>query len=358
MTKKFDTKKLLRELKADFTDTICLIGDSASPKSLAPGRIPTGAINLDWATGGGIPTGRITELYSRKESEGKSTLACSIVKQAQAMGAQCIYLDTEQVSMGTRLVKLGLDMSSLVYVQPESVESALAITDEYITKVRAMGFDGPIVAVVDSVAAMNTQAQMEAKYDANTIASLAQVLSKGIRKLNKVVSDNDVALIMTNQVRERIGITYGDTLITPGGKALKFYSSLRIELKTKEKIYEQSKGTKRTIGIMVTATVKKSKVGMPFQQAMLDFMAAGLDPVSAAFRFGLQRHLIDRDGTFYSFDGIKPKFQKAKFADFLTEHPEVNERLKQELDKSLTEDAEVPVESVETEEVTEEDDDS
>lgn len=335
---KFDVKKLVKELKSDFADTICLIGDASSPTSLAPKRIPTGSINLDWATGGGIPTGRITELYSRKESEGKSSLACSIIRQAQKLDAQVMYLDTEQVSMGTRLTALGVDMKNLVYVQPESVEHALAITDKYIRKAREMGHKGFLVVVIDSIAAMNTEAQLEGNYDAAQIASLAQALSRGLRKLNQVVSDNDAVLLVTNQVRDRIGISYGETLITPGGKALKFYSCLRIELKTKEKIYEQEKGTKKTVGITVTATVKKNKVGMPFQAVDLDLIfASGFDPAMATFRFCLMRKLITRDGNAYKFAGIKKGFTKSGFRAFMEANPEVDKTIYEELDKSLQE---------------------
>lgn len=344
-----DLKKILKAMQGDFSDTLGMLGDGDGPTSLAPSRIPTGAINLDWATGGGIPTGRIVELYSRKESEGKSTLACTVMKEAQKMGAMCLYLDPERSSLATRLIKLGLDKANLAYGQPTSVENSFGMADSFIKKTRDAGHKGHIVVVLDSIAAMDTEQQLEA--DKQQVASLARAMSSNLKPLNKTVADYDAVFLATNQVRQNIGVRYGETLITPGGMALKFYSSMRIELRRLSKIYDTAKGDKTQIGIEVRATIKKSKVGMPFLAADINVMfATGIDPAAAAFNFALQRHLITKEGNSFIFKGMKKTFVRAKFGEYLAEHPELESKIYAELDTALTEVTNVSLETGEDDE--------
>ena len=341
-----DLHKILKDLKSDYADTICMIGDTTSPRSLAPDRIATGAINLDWATGGGIPTGRITELYSRKESEGKSTIACGVMREAQKNGAACLFLDPEQSTLASRVQKLGLDKDKLLYGQPRSVEHAFGMADKFIKATREAGHTGNIVVVLDSIASMNTEQQFAADYDKQQVASLARALSASLKPLNKTVADCNAVFLATNQVRQNIGVRYGETLITPGGLALKFYASLRIELRRLGKIYDKQKGEKNQIGIEVRATVKKSKVGMPFLTADLNILfASGVDPAASAFNFALQRHLVNKEGNSYLFKGMKKTFFRDDFGDYLAEHPELEQKIYAELDSSLQEVTNVSLET-------------
>ena len=220
--------------------------------------IPTGSVKLDKAIGGGIPVGRITEIFSAEESHGKSTLAASIVKQAQAMGALCVLIDSEQSFLASYWKKLGVDTKKLVVINDQfTMETVFEIVD-YITP--ASKPSEPVLVVWDSIAGTLTNRELKGEYDDEHYATQARVLSPALRKIAPVVSRKGCALVLINQSRMKIGVMFGNPNQTPGGKALKFWCHLRIALKRKK--WRKVKSGKVT-GIDVQAEIVKNKVGCP-----------------------------------------------------------------------------------------------
>jgi recombination protein RecA len=306
----------------------------AEVASLAPGRLVTGAINLDWALSGGIPSGRTTEIYSKNESEGKTSILMSVIAATQRAGGRCLFIDAEEAMDKERLVTLGVDIKSLYYCQPKDMEEAFAIIQGFILKTRAEGHKGEILVVWDTLAATPTRAQNAAEYVKSEYAPQATLMSYGMRKLNKVLADNMVTLIIANQAREKVGVVYGRKFDTPGGKALKFFSSLRLECRRTETI----KGTNKSqLGITVRVWVAKSKVGTPFRTADVDILfASGIDPTSAAFRFARQQGIIVREGSFFKIVGQTWKpFRESRFGEFLGEHPEMESLIEGAFEQSM-----------------------
>src|ERR1017187_2192458 len=215
---KFDIAGLAKALKKNYSETIYVASDPNGP--LGPSdHVSTGAINVDWSIGGGIPTGRITEIYSRKESQGKTELAYSMIREAQKTGIACLFLDAEQSSSAGRLQQVGINSVDLLYGQPKTAEQTFDLISDFLTV--AADKDYKALVVVDSVAALITKAQLAAaEKDGATIASLARVMSERLSALNHVITDTKAAVVLTNQVGSKIGVTYGDTLLTPGGFAL------------------------------------------------------------------------------------------------------------------------------------------
>lgn len=276
--------------------------------------IPTGAPSLDIALGvGGIPRGRIIEIYG-PESSGKTTLCLHIVAQAQKMKGKAAYIDTEHALDPEYAKKIGVKIEDLLISQPDNGEQALDIVEALV---RSNALD---VIIVDSVAALTPRAELEGEMGDQHIGLQARLMSQALRKLTAISAKSKTAIIFTNQIRMQIGMMFGNPETTPGGKALKFYASVRIEMRRMAQI---KKGDE-IIGNRVKVKVVKNKVAAPFKVTELDIVYnEGISYGGDLLYLGLKYNLIKRLGTTYSFEGTKLGVGVENSKLFLKEHPEI-----------------------------------
>ena len=276
--------------------------------------IPTGAPSLDIALGvGGIPRGRIIEIYG-PESSGKTTLCLHIVSQAQKMKGRAAYIDTEHALDPEYAKKIGVKIEDLLISQPDNGEQALDIVEALV---RSNAVD---VIVVDSVAALTPKAELEGEMGDMHIGLQARLMSLALRKLTAISAKSKTAIIFTNQIRMQIGMMFGNPETTPGGKALKFYASVRIEMR---RIAQIKKGDE-IIGNRVKVKVVKNKVAAPFKVTELDVVYnEGISYGGDLLYLGLKYNLIKRSGTTYSFEGTKLGVGVENAKKFLKDNPEI-----------------------------------
>lgn len=280
--------------------------------------IPTGAPSLDLALGvGGIPRGRIIEIYG-PESSGKTTLCLHIVSQAQKMKGRAAYIDTEHALDPEYAKKIGVKIEDLLISQPDNGEQALDIVEALV---RSNAVD---VIVVDSVAALTPRAELEGEMGDQHIGLQARLMSQALRKLTAISAKSKTAIIFTNQIRMQIGMMFGNPETTPGGKALKFYASVRIEMR---RIAQIKKGDE-IIGNRVKVKVVKNKVAAPFKLTELDVIYnEGISYSGDLLFLGLKYNLIKRSGTTYSFGETKLGVGVENTKRFLKENPDVGKAL-------------------------------
>ena len=282
--------------------------------SLATECIPTGSLALDIALGiGGIPRGRVTEVFGA-ESAGKSTLAIHIMAETQKLGGIAAYIDVEHALDPTYAGNCGLELDDLLIAQPDSAEQALDITEQLV---RSGAVDA---VVVDSVAALVPQAEIEGDMGDTHVGLQARLMSQALRKLTSTIHRSKTAVIFINQLREKIGVTYGSPEVTPGGRALKFYSSVRIDLRRVESIKQGAE----IIGNRVRARVVKNKVAAPFRVAEFDIMFnLGISKMGDILEIGVEQGIIKKSGAFYSYGETKLGQGRENSKDFLIQHPEI-----------------------------------
>ncbi|MBL8982125.1 MAG: recombinase RecA [Gemmatimonadetes bacterium] len=285
--------------------------------------IPTGAINLDAAIGiGGIPRGRVTEIYG-PESSGKTTLCLHVVANAQRAGGVAAFIDAEHALDVEYAKKLGVDVENLLVSQPDTGEQALEICE---ILVRSGAVD---VIVIDSVAALVPKAEIEGDMGDAHVGLQARLMSQALRKLTGAIARSRTAVIFINQLREKVGVMFGNPETTTGGKALKFYASLRLDIRRIGAVKEKEE----VIGSQVRVKVVKNKVAPPFKQAEFDIMyAEGISHSSLLVDIGSEAGIIDKSGAWYSYGGQRIGQGRENAKMFLKDNPalmaEVEEKVK------------------------------
>ena len=286
--------------------------------SLNVEAIPTGSLSLDIALGiGGVPRGRIVEIYG-PESSGKTTVALHIIAEAQKMGGEAVFIDVEHALDPVYAQALGVDIDSLLVSQPDTGEQALEICEALV---RSGAID---VVVVDSVAAMTTKAEIEGEMGDSFVGLQARLMSQALRKLTGAISKSNAVCIFINQLREKIGVMYGNPETTPGGRALKFYSSVRLDVRKKDPIKEGGE----IIGNLTKVKVVKNKVAPPFHEAEFDIMyGEGISREGEIIDLAVKLDIIKKSGSWYSYEGNRIGQGRDKVKQYLKENPEVREQI-------------------------------
>ncbi|MBM3747169.1 MAG: recombinase RecA [Acidobacteria bacterium] len=288
--------------------------------------IPTGAISLDAALGvGGFPRGRVVEVFG-PEASGKTTIALQVVAQAQRAGGTAAFIDAEHALDPAYARRLGVDTDNLLVAQPDYGEQALEITSALVSS-------GAVDAiVVDSVAALVPKAELEGEMGDSFVGLHARLMSQALRKLAGAVSRTQTCLIFINQIREKIGVMFGNPETTTGGRALKFYASVRLEVRRVSGIKEGDV----LVGNRTKARVVKNKVAAPFREAEFDVIyGEGISREADLLDLGVAQGLVEKSGTWFSFRGERLGQGRENARQFLGEHPEVAGRLEAELRKLL-----------------------
>ena len=280
--------------------------------------IPTGSLSLDIALGiGGVPRGRIIEVYG-PESSGKTTVALHVVAQAQKLGGNAVFIDVEHALDPVYAKALGVDIDSLLVSQPDTGEQALEICEALV---RSGAID---VAVVDSVAAMVTKAEIEGEMGDSHVGLQARLMSQALRKLTGAIGKSNAVVIFINQLREKIGVSYGNPETTPGGRALKFYSSVRMDVRKVEAIKD---GTDM-VGSRTRVKVVKNKVAPPFKTAEFDILyGTGISRAGEVLDLAVKLDIIQKSGSWFSYNGERLGQGRDRVRDYLKENPELLEEI-------------------------------
>ncbi len=276
--------------------------------------VPTGALSLDLALGiGGLPRGRVTEIYG-PESSGKTTLATHVVAEAQRNGGICAYVDAEHAMDPVYAKAIGVDIDELLISQPDTGEQALEITDMLI---RSGALD---VVVIDSVAALTPRAELEGDMGDTHVGLQARLMSQALRKLTSNLNKSNTICIFINQLREKIGVMFGSPETTPGGRALKFYSSVRLDIRRIESI----KNGMEVVGNRTRVKVVKNKCAPPFKQAEFDIMyGQGISREGSVLDLAVTESIVKKSGAWYTYDGEQLGQGRENAKAFLQDNPEL-----------------------------------
>jgi len=288
--------------------------------------ISTGSIGLDAATGiGGLPRGRIVEIFG-PESAGKSTLALHVVAEAQKAGGVCAYVDAEHAMDAEYAAKLGVSVDDLLISQPDSGEQALEIVEALV---RSGGLDA---VVIDSVAALVPRAELDGEMGDSLPGLQARLMSQALRKLTAVVGRTNTTLIFINQIREKIGVMFGSPETTTGGRALKFYSSIRIDIRRTGQI----KDGESIVGSRTRAKVVKNKVAPPFREAEFDIMyGLGISLEGELLDLGVENKVVEKSGAWFSFNGERLGQGRENSKNTLRDNTDLRDRVKAELRRTM-----------------------
>jgi len=320
--------------------SIMKMGDEAAKVRVA--AIPTGALSLDLGLGvGGLPRGRIVEIFG-PESSGKTTLLYHVLANAQRMGGICAFIDAEHAMDPAYAQRIGVDIDELLVSQPDHGEQALEIADLLI---RSGATD---VVAIDSVAALTPKAELEGQMGDQTVGVQARMMSQAMRKLAGNLNRADTLCVLTNQIREKIGVMFGPSETQPGGRALKFYASQRLDIRRIETLKE---GTE-AIGNRVRVKVVKNKVAAPFRQAEFDIeYGLGISSEGCILDLGIEHGIVQKSGSFFSYGDERLGQGRNNVKGYLREHPEVAQEIERRIYETLeVEPAGPPLAAVATEE--------
>lgn len=288
--------------------------------------ISSGALTLDLALGGGLPKGRVIEIYG-PESSGKTTLALHAIAEVQKSGGVAAFVDAEHALDPTYSDVLGVDISNLLVAQPDTGESALEIVDQLV---RSAAVD---IVVIDSVAALVPRAEIEGEMGDNQVGLQARLMSKALRKIAGNIGRSGCTVIFLNQLRQKIGVTYGNPEVTTGGTALKFYASVRLDIR---RIQTLKKGTEGEYGIRVKVKVAKNKVAPPFRIAEFDIIfGKGISQIGCMLDLAEQTNVIVRKGAWYSYNGDNIAQGRDNAIKYLEENPEIAVIVEQQVREKL-----------------------
>lgn len=293
--------KVLAEIEGAYGKGSIMVMDEAAAAAQVK-TVSTGALNLDLALGGGLPRGRICELYG-PESSGKTTLALSCMASAQRQGLTAAFIDAEHAFDPMWAETCGLDMSDMVVCQPESGEMALEVVDQLA---RSAAVD---LIVVDSVAALTPRSEIEGEIGLFQVGAHARLMSQALRKIASNAYKADCTIVFLNQLRQKVGVIYGSPEVTTGGNALKFYSSVRMDIRRTEVIRGENAGTgaardATSPGIRVRVKMVKNKVAFPYRIAELDILfGKGIDSVGAVLQAAVENKVVERRGAWYTYGG-------------------------------------------------------
>ncbi len=280
--------------------------------------IPTGCLTLDYALGvGGLPRGRIIEIYG-PESSGKTTVALHVVAEAQKMGGVAAFIDAEHALDPNYASKLGVDINNLYVSQPDTGEQALEITEQLV---RSGGVD---IVVVDSVAALTPKAEIDGEMGDSFIGLQARLMSQALRKLTSGIAKSNTLVIFINQLREKVGVMFGSPETTPGGKALKFYSSVRMDVRKVETL----KSGQDMVGSRTRVKVVKNKVAPPFKQAEFDIMyGEGISMLGCLLDMAIEFNIVEKSGSWFSYNGNKIGQGRDNVITYLQNTPELADEI-------------------------------
>lgn len=300
--------------------SIMKLGESSAVTPVE--AIPSGSLSLDLALGvGGIPRGRITEVFG-PESSGKTTLGQHVIAEAQKRGGTAAYIDVEHALDPGYARRCGVNIDELLISQPDTGEQALEITEALV---RSGAID---VIVIDSVAALVPRAEIEGEMGDAHVGLQARLMSQALRKLAAAIGRSGTAVIFINQLREKVGIVFGNPEVTPGGRALKFYSSVRLDLRRIETIKQGDKA----IGGRVRAKVVKNKVAPPFRSAEFDIMFDhGISKEGDLIDLGVELGLVKKSGAFFSYGDIRLGQGRESAKQYVGQHPELAQELEQRI---------------------------
>ena len=284
--------------------------------------IPTGCLSLDLALGiGGLPRGRMIEIYG-PESSGKTTVALHAVAEAQKLGGVAAFVDAEHALDPVYAKKLGVDLENLYVSQPDTGEQALDIVDALV---RSSAVD---IIVVDSVAALTPKAEIEGDMGESHVGLQARLMSQALRKLTAIVNKSKTCVVFINQLREKVGVMFGNPEVTPGGKALKFYASVRIDIRKTDIL----KDTEGAAGNRTRAKVVKNKLAPPFRQAEFDIMyGEGISQEGCLIDLGVQYDVIKKSGAWFSYNDQKVANGREKMRQFLKDNPELSKEIEEKI---------------------------
>ena len=300
--------------------SIMRLGDEAG--SIEIDVIPTGCLSLDIALGiGGLPRGRIIEIYG-PESSGKTTVALHAIAEAQKMGGVAAFIDAEHALDPVYAKKLGVKLDDLYVSQPDTGEQALDICDALV---RSSAVD---IIVIDSVAALTPKAEIEGDMGDSHVGLQARLMSQALRKLTGIVNKSNTCVIFINQLREKVGVMFGNPETTTGGKALKFYASMRLDIRKTDTL----KDADGAVGNRVKAKVVKNKLAPPFRQAEFDIVfGEGISQEGCMMDLGVQFDVLGKSGAWFSYNGEKVAQGKEKMRQFLKENPEIAKEIEEKI---------------------------
>ena len=342
--RKMMLKKALNDISKRYGEgSIMRLGEA---KQMEVEVISTGSLGLDLALGvGGIPRGRITEIYG-PESSGKTTICLHVVAEAQKKGGTAAFIDMEHALDPVYARKLGVDINELLVSQPDTGEQALEICE---TLVRSGAVD---VVIIDSVAALVPRAEIEGSMGDASMGMQARLISQAMRKLSGIINQTKTAVIFTNQLRQKIGIMFGNPETTTGGLAMKFYASVRMDVRRITSI----KKNNEIVGGHIRVRIVKNKVAPPFAVAEFDLMHdQGINKTAEILDMAAELDIVKKRGAFYSYQDLKLGQGRDKSIDFLDTNPELRNEIEQKI-REFAQDAETPILQFNTEEEDDDDD--